>query len=152
MTNQVVFIYRIKPDVELDPMYLFYLLGVLNSRTMLYYYYKKTGDIEWKSFPYLTQTEIQKLPVYNVNLEDSTEQDLYSKIAKQVQDIITRGTPPSELEDDQIEALVRNLYKITPEMNARIDSELRKIFIFIPVNLLFHSLHVLYLLAANPFF
>lgn len=126
LTTQVTFIYKLKPE-GLEPSYLYYILGVLNSRLMLYKYYKKTGDIEWKSFPYLTQKEIEKLPIYNVDLENPAELDIYKRITAAVKEIIVSGTPPTEAEDELIEGLVRRLYKLTPEMSARVDSELKKI-------------------------
>jgi adenine-specific DNA-methyltransferase len=127
LTTQVTFIYKLKPDAGLEPSYLYYVLGVLNSRLMLYKYYKKTGDIEWKSFPYLTQKEIHKLPIYNIDLNTPAELDIYNRISTAVQAVIVRGTPPTEHEDELIEGLVRRLYKLTPEMSARVDSELSKI-------------------------
>ncbi len=57
LTNQSVFTWRIRRDAPADrPRYrLEYILGALNSRVMLYRYYMKSGDTEWRSFPRWTQ-------------------------------------------------------------------------------------------------
>src|SRR5205823_3849518 len=47
-TTQTVFIFKLNPNrtEHYKQLRLAYILGVLNSRMMLYRYYKKIGDIE----------------------------------------------------------------------------------------------------------
>jgi hypothetical protein len=104
--SQSVFVYKEKN--RLLPLKLEYFLGIINSRLMLYYYYLIVGDINWKSFPQLTQNTIEKIPIKQV-----TEQNkhIYDSICRLVMDITTNGY--SEEKDMEIENLVFELYEIT---------------------------------------
>jgi len=62
-TNQVVFHFLAKQECHYD--LLEYLTGVMCSRIMLACYLKKSGDIEWRSHPYITQKTIMTLPIPN---------------------------------------------------------------------------------------
>ena len=60
-TNQVVYIFRLQKELAARvPLELF--LGILNSRAIYYYLAKKHGETEWRSHPYITQTQILQLP------------------------------------------------------------------------------------------
>ncbi|MEJ3720381.1 TaqI-like C-terminal specificity domain-containing protein [Paenibacillus polymyxa] len=62
-TSQTVFHFSLKDDTYNQSFMLEYLLGVLNSRVMLYYYLKKFGETEWRSHPYVTQKTITQFPI-----------------------------------------------------------------------------------------
>ncbi len=129
-TNQVVFIFKLKADLpeEQKGLRLSYVLGVLNSRMMLYRYYKALGDIEWKSFPYMTQDTIMGLPIRRIDFHDARQVHLHNRIADLVDDIVAAGQPPEQLVDDEIEQYVRALYGVdAPAVSAHIDAELRRI-------------------------
>jgi len=131
-TNQVVFIFKLKSVMMMPEQYrdlrLGYLLGVLNSRMMLYRYYKALGDIEWKSFPYMTQDTIMGLPVRRIDFSNAQQVHLHNRIADLVDAVIVSGRAPDAETDNQIERLVRQLYEVdTPAMNQRIDLELERI-------------------------
>jgi len=66
LTNQVVFIYSLRATLGAPDFLLLYFLGVLNSRVMLAYHLKKSGENEWRSHPYVTQRTISELPIPNV--------------------------------------------------------------------------------------
>ncbi|WP_438966451.1 N-6 DNA methylase [Flavobacterium sp.] len=68
ITNQVVYILKIKPKYE-SIITLEFILSVLNSRLMTYYLIKKYGENEWKSHPYLTQSMLVNLPIPNINFD-----------------------------------------------------------------------------------
>lgn len=125
LTNQVVFIFRPKPG---SPVSVYYVLGVLNSRLMLYYYYKRTAEVEWRSFPYLTQHVIKTLPVRLPDPSDARERLLHDQIADSARWLSSHaGDPGFAQKDQECEQLVRTLYGILPEWNARIDNELDRI-------------------------
>ena len=129
-TTQVVYIFKLDPkrDAKYQGIRLEYLLGVLNSRAMLYYYYKRTAEIEWRSFPYVTQRVIQRLPIPEVDLENPTDRAVHDAIAARVQVMTERGAGPTEDEDQELETLVRSLYGIRgTEASIHIDNELKRI-------------------------
>lgn len=126
-TNQVVFIFKLKQErpQEQQQLRLSYMLGVLNSRMMLYYYYKSLGDIEWKSFPYMTQDTIMGLPVREIDFSDVRQSYLHDRIADLVDVVIACNKPPDAQTDNEIEVLVRQLYGVdSQDMSRRIDAEL----------------------------
>ena len=129
-TVQSIYIFKLRSDrAEQDEkLRLSYILGVLNSRMMLYRYYKALGDIEWKSFPYMTQRTIKNLPVRTIDFTDVRQTYFHNSIADSVDEVIASGRPPDMSTDAKIERLVRELYGVnTPVANARIDAELERI-------------------------
>lgn len=132
-TTQVVFIFILcdeRPE-QYKQIRLAYVLGVLNSKMMLYRYYKKLGDIEWKSFPYMTQKTIMSLPIRNIDFTDARQVYFHNQIATIVDSIIASGQPPTPEVDAEIERAVRELYGVnSPAVNERIDAELERISLF----------------------
>lgn len=128
-TTQVAFIFKPREDraEPFQPLRLEYILGVLNSRLMLYYHYKKTGEVEWRSFPYVTQKVIKKLPIWRPDFDQEAQALLHDQIADRVRATVERGTPPSPAEDGAIEQLVRQTYGLTVEQSTHVDRELKKL-------------------------
>ena len=132
-TKQVVYIFKLRTSrpEQYQQLRLSYILGVLNSRMMLYRYYKVLGEIEWKSFPYMTQRTIMKLPIRCIDFTDVRQLYFHNQIADIVDSVISKGSPPDANTDTEIERLVRELYGVnTPVANMRIDSELERISTF----------------------
>jgi hypothetical protein len=129
LTNQSVFTWRLRlrRSAPLSKYRLEYILGVLNSRLMLYRYYMKSGDTEWRSFPRWTQELVQELPVRAVDFSNRRETRLHDEIADRVEAVIASGNPPSDHEDYQIEKLVMQLYGITRPMCRRIFEVLHQV-------------------------
>ena len=129
LTNQSVFTWRIRRDCQADwsRYRLEYVLGALNSRTMLYRYYMKSGDTEWRSFPRWTQGLVQELPVRAIDFSEPREAKLHGEIAERVAAVLATGNPPSTHDDYQIEVLVMQLYGITRTMCRRIFDVLHEV-------------------------
>jgi chaperonin cofactor prefoldin len=127
----VVFIFKKKEDApqEYTQIRMEYVLGLLNSRLMLYYYFKKFGELEWQSFPYVTQKTLKQLPLRRINFSNDEEKKLHDQIVQKVTAILAqskKGEVPKNL-DYEIEDLVMKLYKITPEMKQHVWNELKKV-------------------------
>ncbi|WP_271951733.1 N-6 DNA methylase [Ruegeria faecimaris] len=60
-SNQVVFHYV--PRSKDLSFFLYYVLGVLSSRTMFAYHLRKSGENEWRSHPYVTPKSLAALPI-----------------------------------------------------------------------------------------
>jgi len=128
---QVVYIFKIRDELpeEYKNYRIEYILGVINSRLMLYYYYKKFGELEWKSFPYVTQKTIKQLPLRKIDFSKPEQKQLHDGIVQKVTELIEKtknGEVPREI-DYQVEDLVMQLYGITPKMKNHIWNELRKV-------------------------
>lgn len=116
-TNQVVFEYRPRREFR-DFNYLHYLLGVLCSRVMFAYHLKTSGELEWRSHPYITQKSIASLPV-PVPQEGSQGWQQAKAIAEAVNAHLLTGT-----NDLVVEQLVAGLF----DLGATEIAELLKVF------------------------
>jgi hypothetical protein len=121
-TNQVVFTWKLRGNLPptLSQYRLEYLLGVLNSRLMFYRLCAKSGDTEWRSFPYMTQKTIQELPIRAVDFANPREKGLHDEIAERVEKVLAGSGPPTSRDDYEIEKLVMQLYGVTRPMCRRI--------------------------------
>jgi len=129
LTNQSVFAWKMRKDLrsEWRRYRLEYVLGVLNSRTMLYRYYMKSGDTEWRSFPRWTQELVQELPIRAIDFSRQDEARLHDEIVARVATVLATGKTPSTHDDYQIEILVMQLYGITQAMCRRIFEVLHQV-------------------------
>jgi type I restriction-modification system DNA methylase subunit len=123
---QVVFIFKLKGDLppQLKKYKLAYFLGVLNSRLMLYYYFKRFGDVEWKSFPYLTQGAIKQFPIATIDFANAEQKKLHDTIALLVEKALKKNMQIDNDLDYQIEDAVMKLYQITSDEKTKIWEEL----------------------------
>jgi hypothetical protein len=129
LTNQSVFAWKLRAGLKkpLSRYRLEYVLGVLSSRLMLFRYYMKSGDTEWRSFPRWTQELVQDLPVRAIDFSDKRQAKLHDEIADRVAAVLATGKPPGDHEDYQIEKLVMQLYGITRPMCRRIFEVLQQV-------------------------
>jgi len=131
MTNQVVYLFRLKKEAEALPLEFF--LGLLNSRALYYYLVKTSGEIEWRSHPYLTQAQVLDLPLPNVDLKS----EKVSKTARQIKQMLApylseRKTLPPDA-DAKIEYLVANLYGLSKRHYRCIYDTLRDVEQLLPI-------------------
>lgn len=128
---QVVYIFKMKEEraEENQDYKLEYIMGLIGSRLMLYYYYKKFGELEWKSFPYVTQKTIKQLPLRKIDFSDPEQRRLHDEIVQKVSEIIeqSKGRKVPKQLDFDIEDLVMKVYKIAPTMKTHIWSELKRV-------------------------
>jgi len=96
-TLQTVFHFIAKKDNP-DYINVEYLLGVLNSRVILYYHLKKSGETEWKSHPYVTQKLIKELPIPSI--KESIEE---IKIAKAISENVKKLLKPETSIEQKID-------------------------------------------------
>lgn len=80
---QVIYILKRKDTSELN---LEYLLGILNSNLMQFYYFEKFGEKSKKTFPHLRQTHILNLPIKL--LQTKKEKQVNKEIENLVKNII----------------------------------------------------------------
>jgi Zn finger protein HypA/HybF involved in hydrogenase expression len=83
ITNQVVYILKLKPEFE-KRLSLEFVLSVLNSRAMTYFLIKKYGENEWKSHPYLTQTMLINLPFPKIDFNSPEVVKMISRVTELV--------------------------------------------------------------------
>lgn len=117
MTSQTVYVLRFR-DGDLN-VPLEYYLGILNSRTIYFYYLKMYGENEWKSHPYLTKKIIYSLPLKKY-IGDKLDKGIV-KLAKQL------SNKYSYQQDLELESLIMDRYELTVEERYLIFEEMNKL-------------------------
>jgi len=126
---QVVYAWKLKEDRpdEQRNLRLEYILGVLNSRLILYYLIKKTGLVEWQSFPYITQELVHRLPIKKIDFTNIRQKELHDAIVGRVTSILRHAPPVDPKLDYEVEALVMDLYGVNPDQRTHILTELKQV-------------------------
>jgi adenine-specific DNA-methyltransferase len=105
LTTQTVFHYQATAD---SPDFLLaYALGVISSRVMLAVHLKRSGEFEWRSHPYVTQTLLAELPIPHP--APGSRQWLQAEAIAARAARLSDAEPGSE-PDLEIERLVAGLY------------------------------------------
>lgn len=107
-SNQVVFHY-VPRSKDLN-FFLYYVLGVLSSRTMFAYHLRKSGENEWRSHPYVTPKSLATLPIPTPKPESQGWRQAV-EIANRVKKHLQHRGLSNKL-DLEIEALVAGLYRL----------------------------------------
>jgi len=113
ITNQVVYILKLKPNFE-KKLSLEFVLAVLNSRAMTYFLIKKYGENEWKSHPYITQTMLVNLPFPEIDFNSSHVRKLINRVTQIVKKEVFHSEEKniSKLNDIFIERVVAHFFKL----------------------------------------
>ena len=103
-TNQVVYILRSNGKSNLD---LEFFIALINSRAYYFYLIKAFGELEWKSHPYLTQTQVLSLPLPDLKSEKNI------RIAKEIALLLRSELKNGKLSrsiDLKIESMVGKMF------------------------------------------
>lgn len=113
ITNQVVYILKLKPEFE-KRLSLEFVLSVLNSRAMTYFLIKKYGENEWKSHPYLTQTMLINLPFPKIDFNSPEVVKMISRVTELVRKEVQHSKEKniSKSTDLFIERVVAHFFKL----------------------------------------
>ena len=101
-------VYHFIPKDELPDLVLDYMAGILNSKAMLAFHLRWSGENEWRSHPYITPSTIKTLPV-------PTPFEVGNKLTDRAMEIAVLAQRRSNAEEveGQIESLVQDLYGLT---------------------------------------
>lgn len=101
-----------------------FLLGVMNSRVLHYYMFKRSGEIDAaEAFANMRQTDIRELPVPVAKLSE----DDGRKTAQEIGDCVDKMLDDGELGDTtdwKIDRLVMSLYGLDPSKLVYINSQM----------------------------
>lgn len=127
LTNQVVFIFRPKSSAtSTTTISLEYVLGILCSRAMLYYYAQRFGEKEWRSYPYVTQALIKKLPIPDPFSANRRDKNWHSRLFQPVDAVVSAKGAISKSYDLDIEDIVMDIYGLDEKERSRIYEVLEK--------------------------
>ena len=86
-----------------------FFLSLLNSRLYYFFLAKSYGEMEWRSHPYLTQTQIKNLPL--PDLESMENKKIIKKITKKLKIALSKGKLSKKV-DLEIELMVGKLFSL----------------------------------------
>jgi len=105
---QVIYIFKLK-NKNFDELYL---LGILNSKLMDFYYHSVFGEEDRKTFPHLTQGKVLSLPIRNVSLE--TQKNISCSVRKML-DLNKKIITMKNVDDKQ--ELLKKIEDVDKEIN-----------------------------------
>ena len=106
-TNQVIYILR---NINKNNPELEFFIALINSRAYYFFLIKAFGELEWKSHPYLTQTQVLSLPL--PDLESEKNRKIINKITLLLRPQLKIGKPSKQTDMD-VELLIGKMFALT---------------------------------------
>lgn len=114
---QVIYIFKLKPDAKYTHKFV---LSILNSSLLSFWYYNTFGEKERKTFPHLTQGKVKAFPIPRCSQNDQRYFiDLVENILKDKRNDLSTKTY-----EDKINLMVYKIYDLTYGEALLIDPEL----------------------------
>ncbi len=114
---------NIPTDIDSETYHKF-LLGLLNSRTLHYYMFKRSGEIDAAdAFANMRQTDIRALPVPVAELSTEDGQELLQEVAGLVDDML-EGDPLGGTTDLKIDRKLLELFGLEEEKLVYINGQM----------------------------
>lgn len=132
MTNQVVYIFKCKPEA-FKSLPIEFFLAIMNSRLMYYYLVKTSGETEWRSHPYLTQRQILSLPLPSHSLMEGSISSVAEEISSIISPYLTENSELPRKVDARSEYLVASLYGLSKKHYEYIYDTLMNVQQLLPV-------------------
>jgi len=115
--------------IGLDDGYsLKYFLGIINSKLGKWFWIKNNSDFK-TLFPKIKKSQIEAIPIYDLNLANSDDRAKHNQIVALVDRILSikQVNPNTEVTDleDEIDQQVYELYGLTPEEIAIVEEAAR---------------------------
>ena len=118
---------------------LLFLLGIINSALGKWFWTKENSDFK-TLFPKIKKSQIENIPIRTINFDDATERGQHDRIVALVERMLAlhkqAATARTDQDktvisrqikatDDQIDALVYDLYDLTADERALVAGEQR---------------------------
>jgi adenine-specific DNA-methyltransferase len=109
-TNQVVYIFKPRLDAEY-PVPIEFVLAVMNSRAIYYLLLKKYGEAEWRTHPYLTQSQVLNLPMPDLSSKEAKL--ALNKVAGLLKPYLEKQQAIPKNIDAKVEFLVASMFALS---------------------------------------
>jgi tRNA1(Val) A37 N6-methylase TrmN6 len=121
---QSLYVYRVNPEHE--DWTNEYVLGVLLSRAMAYYVFKRFGEVDpARAHAKLTHQRLANLPIPRLTRGNARQAALQRQIQADVRSLLNGTSALGGEADWRIELAIRELYGLTAEDGAHINRELQ---------------------------
>ena len=112
--------------LESIPESIHYILGLLNSK-LISFYVIKHSPIFQGGYHKFSSNYLKKIPIRRIDLNKSSEKEIYSSIIKNVDKILSLNKSLSEIKDKQTDEKAR-LEKEIQKLDNEIDEEVYKLY------------------------
>jgi len=125
---QSVYWYRLTPQAADQGYALEFLLGVLLSRTMAYYIFKRFSEVDpARAHAKVTHERLKNLPVPRVDFANRHQRKLHDEVTVVVKELLRGEAQVGGPEDMRIDVALRELWGLTPEDGLYIVLELAEL-------------------------
>ncbi len=113
---QSVYWYRLTPQAAEEGYKLEFLLGVLLSRTMAYYIFKRFSEVDpARAHAKVTHERLKDLPIPKIDFAVRDQHKLHDEVVDAVGKLLRGEAETGGPEDMKIEVALRKLWGLTPE-------------------------------------
>jgi adenine-specific DNA-methyltransferase len=130
-TNQVVYIFKLNTHVT--TVTLEFALAAMNSRAIYYYLAKNYGETEWRSHPYVTQTQILKLPFPEIKVNDAKQREIINSVTNLVKPYLEKGQVLPTHVDAMVEGELAQFYGLSYSDYGTIYQTINSVQALLPV-------------------
>jgi hypothetical protein len=125
---QSVYYYRLKETVKKEGYSNLFLLGVLLSRTIAYYVFKRFGEVDpARAHAKVTHARLSTLPIPEINFSDQTQKRLHDQVVENVKKLLSGKASVGGHEDMRIDLALRELWGISADDGLYINLELAQL-------------------------
>ena len=125
---QSVYGYRLKPAALAEGYTHEFLLGVLISRTMAYFVFKRFSEVDpARAHAKVTHERLSAFPIPAIDFSDPEQRKLHDNIAQTVRGILEGEVAPGGTEDRSIDVMLSRLWGLSPEDGMHVLMELAQL-------------------------
>lgn len=125
---QSVYWYRLKPAQAAAGYRHEFLLGVLLSRTMAYYVFKRFSEVDpARAHAKVTHERLRAIPVPRIDFADRNQRKLHDGVVQAVKELLADEAAVGGPEDMRIDVALRQLWGLTPEDGLHVLLELAEL-------------------------
>lgn len=125
---QSVYIYRLKDEWHEKGYSLPFLLGVLLSRTIAYFVFKRFSEVDpARAHAKVTHERLSSLPIPVVDFTAARERQLHDQVAESALKLLNGEAELGGTEDMQIDVALRELWGLSPEDGLHVALELAQL-------------------------
>lgn len=125
---QSVYWYRLKPHWREAGLSHEFLLGVLLSRTMAFYIFKRFSEVDpARAHAKVTHERLSSFPIPTVDFGDPEQRRLHASITASVRGLLDADFAVGDHEDMQIDVALRKLWGLSPDDGYHVMRELAQL-------------------------
>jgi type I restriction-modification system DNA methylase subunit len=111
--------------MEKDSPKPFYVLGLLNSKLMVWFHHKRNPKAQKGLFPKVLVSDLAKLPIRTINFDDPTDKTRHDAIVKLVEQMLEAK---EKLSNAKTEAEVNRLEMLCQSLDRQIDEAVYELY------------------------